>query len=91
MSRRPPLILDEHARKTLIEMRDHHPKAYLRERAGALLKIADGMSPAAVARAGLLKKRRADTVYDWLDRYQVKGLAGLYLKAGRGRKPAFFP
>jgi transposase len=91
VSRRPPLILDKPARITLEQMRDHHPKAYMRERAAALLKIAGGMAPAAVARVGLLKRRDPDTVYSWLDRYLEYGICGLQLKPGRGRKPAFFP
>jgi hypothetical protein len=91
MSRRPPLILDEPARITLEQMRDRHPKPYLRERAAALLKIANGIAPARVAREALLKPRYADTVYEWLDRYLAEGIAGLYIKPGRGRKPAFSP
>jgi transposase len=78
-------------RITLEEMRDHHPKAYMRERAAALLKIADGQSVAEVARNGLLRRRHWETVADWLNGYVRHGLAGLYLKAGRGRKPAFSP
>jgi len=85
------LDLDEVARKTLEQMRDHHPKPYLRERAGALLKIADGASVNQVARTGLLKKRHPDRVTEWLNRYQRHGLGGLYIRAGRGRKPAFSP
>jgi hypothetical protein len=47
--------------------REH--RAYLREQAAALLKIADGMSPRAVARQGLLRRRKPDTVRGWLDYY----------------------
>jgi hypothetical protein len=49
----------------------------VRERCAALLKIADGHAPHAVARAGLLRVRDPDTVYAWLDHYQTEGLAGL--------------
>lgn len=31
------------------------------------------------------------TVNNWLNRYQVAGLAGLETKPGRGRKPVFEP
>ena len=72
-------------------MRDHARQPYLRERAAALLKIADGMPAALVARQGLLRPRRPDTVYDWLDRYQATGSAGMKVHPGRGRKPAFSP
>lgn len=91
MSRRPPLILDEPSRLALEQMRDRHAKPYMRERAAALLKIADGMAPARVAKEGLLKPRYADTVYAWLDRYLAQGIAGLEIEQGRGRKPAFSP
>lgn len=68
-----------------------HPKAYVRERAAAILKVADGWFAAHVARYGLLRERDPDSVYAWLDRYQSDGLAGLTIKPGRGRKPVFSP
>lgn len=85
------LELDDIQRQTLEEMRDHHPKPYMRERASALLKIADGASVNWVARQGLLKPRKYAQVLDWLNRYERCGLAGLYIRAGRGRKPVFPP
>lgn len=60
-------------------------------RVWALLKIAEGMPAARVARQGLLRPRDPDTVYTWLDRYQATGHAGLKVRTGRGRKPAFSP
>jgi hypothetical protein len=78
-------------RQTLEEMRDHHPKPHMRERAAALLKIADGASVSWVAQHGLLKPRHRDRVTEWLNRYEAKGLGGLYIRSGRGRKPAFPP
>lgn len=68
-----------------------HPKAYLRERAAAILKVASGTAPYAGATAGLLFPRAPDTVYRWLERYEAEGLEGLHIKPGRGRKPAFSP
>lgn len=91
MSRPREIELDEAAGETLREMRDHHPKGYMRERAAAILKIVEGQSVAQVARAGLLRPRRRGTVASWLNCYQAVGLAGLYNRAGRGRKPAFSP
>jgi transposase len=85
------LVLSETERQELIELRDHARLAYLRERAAALLKIAEGMPAAQVARQGLLRPRRPDTVYGWLNRYQATGCAGMKVHAGRGRKPAFSP
>ncbi len=71
--------------------RDHHALAYVRERAGALLKIAAGQSIRRVALSGLLKARDPHTVAEWLERYRAHGLAGLHVRPGRGRKGAFFP
>ncbi len=71
--------------------RDHHALAYVRERAGALLKIAAGQSVRHVALTGLLKVRDPHTVAEWLRRYGASGLAGLQVREGRGRKGAFFP
>lgn len=85
------LILTEPERQTLEAARDRHPKAYMRERAAALLKIADGMPAAQVARQGLLKRREPDTVYRWVQRWRTLGIAGLRVQAGRGRKAAFSP
>ena len=75
----------------LQEVRDHDPRPYLRERAAALLKIADGMHGYAVALCGLLKPRAPDTIYAWVHRYLAEGISGLVIRQGRGRKPAFSP
>ena len=77
--------------QALIALRDKGEPAYLRERSTALLKIHEGVSPHEVARRGLLKKRKPDTVYAWLRRYREQGIVGLSNKPGRGRKPAFSP
>jgi hypothetical protein len=74
MYQRRTLALSDDERAALLLHRDHDPKPYVRERCAALLKIADGRSPHAVARAGLLRPRDPDTVYHWLDRYQAEGL-----------------
>jgi hypothetical protein len=85
------LLLTPAQRAELVALRDTGPKPYLRERAAALLKIADGHPAAAVARTGLLRRRQPDTLYRWLARYRATGIAGLADRPGRGRKPAFFP
>jgi hypothetical protein len=72
-------------------MRDKHPKAYMRQRAAAMLKIADGLSANWIAAHGLLKRVDVDQIYVWHRRYTTYGLAGLYIRKGRGRKAAFFP
>jgi hypothetical protein len=68
------LDLTDAQRADLLQDRDHDPRPYVRERCAALLKIADGMTPHAVARHGLLKPRKPDTVYSWLDWYEKLGL-----------------
>lgn len=85
------LELTAEQRAELEQVRDHHPKPYVRERAAALLKIADGQTAGQVARQGLLKERYKRTVKKWLKRYQSDGLGGLMIRGGRGRKPAFSP
>lgn len=77
MSQRRTLTLAEEERAALLYQRDHHPKPYVRERCAALLKIADGQAPHAVAQAGLLRQRDPDTVYAWLDHYLDAGLLGI--------------
>ncbi len=91
MPRPLTLELTPEQRQALEDVRDHHEKPYMRERAAALLKIAGGMSGRQVALHGLLKPRCPDTIYAWVRRYQAEGIAGLLVRAGRGRKPAFSP
>jgi len=77
-----PLTLDlsDEERRRLEHARDHHDKPYVRERATALLKIADGWSGREVALRGLLKQRKPDTVYDWYHRYEEDGFEGLIIR-----------
>lgn len=83
--------LSDTDRVELEKLRDHGGKAYLRERAAAILKIANGMSANAVAHQGLLKRRKYQTVCNWAQRYREEGIAGLLIRPGRGRKAAFSP
>jgi hypothetical protein len=85
------VILSEAQRQELEQARDHHAKAYVREAAAAILKVAAGNSARQVAAKGLLKTRDPETVSEWVQRYQAEGIAGLKVKAGRGRKAVFFP
>jgi len=91
MPTRRRLILTNEQDDQLTDTMRLHPKAYLRERAAALLKIAAGAAPHVVATTGLWFPRAPDTVYAWLARYERGGLAGLTITTGRGRKPAFSP
>lgn len=74
MPQRRTLSLNETQRQELLHHRDHDPRPSVRERCAALLKIAAGQSPHAVARQGLLKRRDPDTVYAWLNWYEREGL-----------------
>jgi len=77
MADRRTLNLTNEQQRALEAHRDHDPRPYVRERSAALLKIAEGMSPHAVAQGGLLKARDPDTVYGWLTTYEAEGLAGV--------------
>jgi transposase len=83
------LRLSEGQRNALIEYRNHDQRPDVRERCAAILKVADGQSPHAVAREGLLRPRDPDTVYRWLDRYEEQGLEGLLTgrQGGSRRRP----
>jgi transposase len=85
------LVLSDAQRRELDAARRSHPKAYVREKAAAILKVADGQAIRQVALWGLLRPRHPETVSDWIGDYQTQGLAGLHVQAGRGRKPAFSP
>lgn len=83
--------LSQEQEQELTRVRDTHEKAYMRERAAAILKVAGGRSMLQVAKHGLLKPRRYETVSEWISRYEAEGLDGLLVQPGRGRKPAFSP
>jgi hypothetical protein len=91
MSRTVVLELTRRQEKALVYVRDHDPKPYRREKAAALLKIFEGWQIREVAAVGLLRPRNPKTVSAWIVRYKARGLGGLKVRAGRGRKPAFFP
>ena len=78
-------------RAAVLEVVKHDPKPYLRERAAAVVKVADGAVAAQVAAHGLLTRHKPDTVYGWLDRFLEHGVAGLRIRPGRGRKPTLSP
>jgi hypothetical protein len=75
----------------LQQVRDRHPKAYLRERAAAILKVEAGQSLRQVAYHGLLRRHAPETVKGWCERYLAEGVAGLKVRPGRGRPAIFSP
>ena len=85
------ITLTGEQRRELEMARAYHERPYVRERASAILKIANGMTARQVALQGLLKPRDPDTVYAWVRRYRKEGIEGLLVKPGRGRKPTDSP
>src|SRR4026207_1075848 len=66
MAIRRTLRLKTREQRELEHYRDHDARPYVRERCSALLKIAAGEAPHAVARQGVLKPRDPDTLYGWV-------------------------
>ena len=77
MAIRRTLRLKTREQRELEHYRDHDARPYVRERCSALLKVAAGEAPHAVARQGVLKPRDPDTLYGWLAVYEEEGVAGL--------------
>lgn len=86
MATRRTLRLETREQRGLEHYRDHDTRPYVRERCGALLKIAQGETPHAVARQGSLKPRDPDTLYDWLEIYEAEGVAGLVAHQHGGKR-----
>ena len=85
------VYLTAEQRRELLHMRDHDPLPYMRTKAAAIVKVADGWPICRVAAIGLNKPYHEDTVRSWINRYEQEGLEGLRVKRGRGRKPVFSP
>jgi transposase len=85
----PALSKEEQA--DLEDLQRHSPKPYLRERASAILKLANKQTASDIACHGLLQKRHRETVTTWFHRFETQGVKGLAITSGRGRKPAFSP
>lgn len=89
MADRRTLELTNEEQRALEEHRDHDPRPFVRERSAALLKIAAGQSPHAVAQGGLLKARDPDTVYGWLTTYEDAGLPGVIARQHGGPRRGY--
>ena len=89
MPKRHELSLTTAETEELLRHRDHHQRPDVREKAAALLKIADGNSPHWVATSGLLKPRDPDTVYGWLKIYHAEGFHGLIGRQHGGARHRF--
>ena len=62
MANRTRITLSAEQRADLVQIRGHHAKRYVRERAAAILQVADGKTVADVARRGLIRHRQDETV-----------------------------
>jgi hypothetical protein len=89
--RRRTVLLSQEQHKELLATRDPDRRPYMRTKAAAILKVADGQQIKAVAHHGLNKPSTQDTVRIWINRSEAEGLTGLRVQLGRGRKPAFSP
>ena len=87
MAKRHQPRLTESELLDLKQHRDHDARPYARERRAAILKIEAGHSPHWVSRQGLLKKRKADTVYQWLALYRQARIQGLESRPQGGSLP----
>lgn len=85
MPKRRYLTLDESERAELEHISRRDERAYMRERASALLEIADGRSAHWISQHGLLRRRHPDTVIGWLNAYEQGGIAALVHKSRRKR------
>jgi len=84
------LVLNKREKKTLAHIRNLSSRPYQRERAAALLKVSEGISPHAVALRGLLRQRDPDTVYSWVYSFSALGIKSLS-HAPRKRKASLTP
>ena len=83
--------LSEAQIQELEALRHQSPKPYLRERAAAVLKVAQGARVTEVAEKGLLIRHEPETVHTWIKSYLKSGLNGWQIQKGRGRKASFSP
>jgi transposase len=91
MPKRIRVELSEAQIQELEVTRHQSAKPHLRERAAAVLKVAEGQSVTEVAEKGLLIRHEPETVHAWIKAYLKDGISGWTVQAGRGRKAAFSP
>lgn len=91
MPRRIRVHLTEAQIKELELVRHQDPKPFMRERASAVLKVAQGQLVSEVAKNGLLIPHEPETVHSWIKSYLQAGVAGWKIRKGRGRKASFSP
>jgi transposase len=90
MPKRYCIELDAEQHDQLERWTRNPPKPYLRYRAQAILRIADG-EPVYKAAEGLRIRIHRNAVSNWVQRFEAEGIEGLRIRPGRGRKPSFSP
>lgn len=76
MATRRTVRLKTREHRELTYYRDHEARPYVRERCGAVVKVAAGPTPHAVARQGLVKPRDPDPRSGGVAGYEDEGVAG---------------
>jgi len=79
------ITLTEEEMETLEQGSRNHGKPYFRQRCESLLLSHRRYQ---VGQIAALFQTRTHTVRQWMDTWLDKGLSGLYIQAGRGRKAA---
>ena len=77
------ITLTDEEKATLEQGSRNHSKAYFRQRCESLLLSDRGYQ---VSQLAALFQIRTHTIREWMDQWASKGLCGLYIQAGRGRK-----
>jgi len=90
MPKRYEIVLSEHEKQKLEGWLKNPPSPYLRERARAILKVAQGETIQETAQKLRIRVHR-NAVSEWVQRFLSDRLEGLKIKAGRGRKAVFSP
>lgn len=90
MPKRYQIVLTEQERQKLERWVKNPPRPYLRERARAILQVAQGETIQATVEQLRVRIHR-NAVSEWVQRFLAERLEGLKIKAGRGRKAVFSP
>ena len=77
------LKIDETTIEIIREIIKEDGRYRVRKRANAILYKSQEYSVKEIAK---ILEVRADTVYEWIRKYEVKGVESFYDKQGRGRK-----
>lgn len=72
MAARRTVELTEDERQELLHILHRDRRPYLRDKAAAILKVAAGMTAHQVALRGLNRPYDPDTIYGWLDEFQLQ-------------------